>query len=45
MKNGTITYERVPVKQLKLDTKNPRIAQWIGLCCDVLLCVLAIWLI
>lgn len=29
MKKGSITYERIPVKQLKLDTKNPRIAQWI----------------
>lgn len=29
MKKGSVTYERVPVKQLKLDTKNPRIAQWI----------------
>jgi len=29
MKKGSITYERIPVKQLKLDTKNPRIAQWL----------------
>jgi hypothetical protein len=29
MKKGSITYEMVPVKELKLDTKNPRIAQWV----------------
>ena len=29
MEKGSITYKSVLVKQLKLDTKNPRIAQWI----------------
>ena len=29
MKKGNITYEMVPVKQLKLDIENPRIARWI----------------
>lgn len=29
MKKGSITYERVPVRQLKLDTENPRVAEWI----------------
>ena len=29
MKSGSMKYEMVSVKQLKLDTKNPRIAKWV----------------
>ena len=29
MSEAATAYERLPVKQLKLDTENPRIAQWI----------------